>query len=54
MEEEQIRSSVMLRPAIPVVQFEGLLALDDLSADRAVSWLLPQECCTKRRGPLQR
>jgi hypothetical protein len=54
MEEEQMRSSIMLMPAIPMVQFEGLLALDDLSADRAVPCLLPQECCTKRRGPVQR
>ena len=54
MEEEQIRSSIMLMPALPMVQCEGLLALDDLSAERAVPCLLPQECCTKRRGPLQR
>src|SRR5713101_3489651 len=40
--------------AIPVVQFEGLLALDDLSADRTTSGLLLQEFCTKRRGRLQR
>ena len=40
--------------AIPVMQFEGLLALDDLSADRTASCLLLQELCTKRRGRLQR
>ena len=40
--------------AIPVMQFEGLLALDDLSADRTASCLLLQEFRTKRRGRLQR
>ena len=44
----------MLMGAIPVVQFEGLLALDDLSADRTTSGLLLQEFCTKRRGRHQR
>jgi len=46
--------SIILMGAIPVVQFEGLLALDDLSADRTASCLLLQEFCTKRRGRLQR
>ena len=54
MEEDQIFTLIMLVDTIPVMQFEGLLALEDLSADRAVPCLLPQECCTKRRGPLQR
>ena len=54
MEEDQILTSIILMDTISVMQFEGLLALDDLSADRTTSCLLPQECCTKRRGPLQR
>src|SRR2546426_9377620 len=49
-----ILTSIILMDAIPVVQFEGLLALDDLSADRTTSGLLLQEFCTKRRGRLQR
>ena len=47
-------TSIMLMGAIPVVPFEGLLALEDLSADRTASCLLLQEFCTKRRGRLQR
>ena len=45
--------SIILMGAIPVVQCEGLLALDDLSADRTASCLLLQEFRTKRRGRLQ-
>ena len=33
----------MLMDAIPMMQCEGLFALDDLSADRTVSCLLLQE-----------
>jgi hypothetical protein len=33
MEEHQIRQSVMLMIAMPVMQFEGLLARHHLSAD---------------------
>ena len=47
-------TSIMLMGAIPVVQCEGLLALDDLSAERTASGLLLQEFGTKRRGRLQR
>ena len=47
-------TSIILMGAIPVVQCEGLLALEDLSADRTASCLLLQEFCTKRRGRLQR
>ena len=39
--------------AIPVMQGEGLLALDDLSAERTTSCLLLQELCTQCRGRLQ-
>ena len=54
MEQDQVRSSIMLVVAIPVRQFEGFLGLDDLSADRTASCLLVQEVRTKRRGRLQR
>src|SRR5712691_2786165 len=47
-------TSIMLMGAIPVMPFEGLLALDDLSAERTASCLLLQEFCTKCRGRLQR
>jgi hypothetical protein len=50
MEEYQICPSVILVVAIPVVQFEGLLALDHLSADGTPSCLLVQDLCTKYRG----
>src|SRR2546428_11092859 len=53
MEEDQILTSMILMDAIPVMQFEGLLALDDLSADRTTSCLLLQELCTQCRGRLQ-
>ena len=43
MEEHQIRQSVILVMAIPVMQFEGLLALDHLSADGAEPVLLSQD-----------
>jgi hypothetical protein len=36
------------------MQFEGFLAIDKLSTERTASCLLPQACCTTRRGPLQR
>jgi hypothetical protein len=45
--------AIMLMDAIPVMQFEGLLTRDDLSADRTTSWLLLQELCTQCRGRLQ-
>ena len=54
MEEDQIFTLIMLVDTIPVMQFEGLLALEDLSADRTASCLLLQEFCTKRRGRHQR
>ena len=53
MEEDQILTSIILMDAIPMVQFDGLLALDDLSADRTTSCLLLQEFCTKCRGHFQ-
>jgi len=53
MEKDQILTSILLMDAIPVMQFEGLLALDALSADRTTSCLLLQEFCTKCRGRLQ-
>ena len=53
MEEDQIFTLIMLVDTIPVMQFEGLLALEDLSADRAASCLLVQEFCTQRRGRFQ-
>jgi hypothetical protein len=53
MEEDQILTSIILMDAIPVMQFEGLLALDDLSADRTTSCLLLQEFCTQCRGHCQ-
>ena len=46
-------TSIILMDAIPMVQFDGLLALDDLSADRTTSCLLLQEFCTQCRGRLQ-
>ena len=52
MEEYQIRPSIILVVTIPVMQFEGLLALDNLSADRTASCLLLQELCTQCRGRL--
>ena len=42
----------MLLDAIPVMPCEGLLVLDDLSADRTASGLLLQEACTQCRGRL--
>ena len=54
MEEDQIFPSIILVDTIPVMQCEGCLALDELSTDRTASCLLSQECCTKRRGLLQR
>jgi hypothetical protein len=50
MEEDQIGPSVILVVAIPVMQFEVLLALDHLSADGTQSCLLVQDLCTKYRG----
>jgi len=47
-------TAIMLMGAIPVVQCEGLLALDDLSAERTTSGLLVQEFGTQRRGRLHR
>ena len=52
MEEDQIFTLIILLDTIPVREGEGFLALDELSTDRTASCLLPQECCTKRRGPL--
>lgn len=54
VKEDQIFTLIILVATIPVMQFEGFLAIDELSTDRTASCLLPQECCTKRRGPLQR
>ena len=54
MEKDQIFTWIILVVTIPVMQFEGFLALDALSTVGTASCLLPQECCTKRRGPLQR
>ena len=45
---------MILVDTIPVMQCEGVLAIDELSTDRTASCLLPQECCTQRRGPVQR
>jgi hypothetical protein len=50
MEEYQICPSVILVVAIPVMQFEVLLALDHLSADGTQSCLLVQDLRTKYRG----
>jgi hypothetical protein len=50
MEEYQIRPAVILVVAIPVMQFEGLPALDHLSADGTHSGLLVQDLRTKYRG----
>ena len=44
----------MLVVAIPGMQCEGVLALDHLSTDGALSVLLLQDCSTQRRGRLQR
>jgi hypothetical protein len=38
MEEDQIFPSIILMVAIPVMQFEGFLALDELSADRTAGF----------------
>ena len=54
MEEYQIRPSVILVVAIPVMQFEVLLALDHLSTDGTKPLLLLQDLCTKCRGGPQR
>ena len=54
VKEDQIFTLIILVETIPVMQFEGVLAIDKLSTDRTASCRLPQECCTKRRGPLQR
>ncbi len=43
MEEHQIHQLVMLVVSIPVMQFEGLLALDHLSADGAPPILPSQD-----------
>ena len=53
MEKDQILSSIILMSAIPMMQCEGLLALDDLSTERTASCLLLQEFCTTCRGRLQ-
>ena len=45
MEEDQIHRPVMLVVAIPVMQIEGLLALDHLSADGTQPVLLSQDVC---------
>ena len=50
MEEYQIRPSVILVVAIPVMQCEGLLALDHLSTDGTQPCLLVQDLRTKYRG----
>ena len=52
MEEDQILTSIMRMGAIPMRQCEGLLALEDLSAERTASCLLLQEWCTPCRGRL--
>ena len=54
MEEDQVRRSIILVVAISVMQFEGLLALDHLSTDGALSVLLLQDFSTKRRRCLLR
>ena len=54
VKEDPIFTLIILVDTIPVMQFEGFLAIDKLSTDRTASCLLPQVCCTKRRGPLQR
>jgi len=54
MEEDQVGLLVILVVAIPVMQFEVLLALDHLSADGALAVLLPQDFGTKRRRRLLR
>src|SRR4030095_15387205 len=53
MEEYQIRQSVVLVMAISVMQFESLLALDDLSADGAEAVLLVQDFGATWRRYLQ-
>jgi hypothetical protein len=45
MEEDQIHRPVILVVAIPVMQLEGLRALDHLSADGTPPVLLSQEVC---------
>jgi hypothetical protein len=47
MEEDQIRPSVILVVAVPVMQFEGCPALGHLSADGTRSGLLAQDLRTK-------
>jgi hypothetical protein len=55
MAEDQIRPLVMLVMTLPVMPFEGLLALDHLSADGAPPVLLAQDLRTehRRRSPRQ-
>jgi len=48
MEKAQIFTLIILVVAMPVMQFEGGLALDELSTVGTASCLLPQECRTKR------
>jgi hypothetical protein len=43
MEAHQVRQVAMLVMAIPVMQFEGLFALDHLSADGTEPVLLSQD-----------
>src|SRR5919109_3326890 len=50
MAEYQIRPSVMLVVAIPMMQFEVLAALDHLAADGTPSCLLVQDLRTKHHG----
>jgi hypothetical protein len=54
MEEDQISQPVILVVAIPVMQFEILLALDHLSTDGATPGLLSQDLSTTWRRRLQR
>ena len=46
-------TSIMRMDAIPVLQCAGLLALEELSADRTLACLRLQELCTHGRGRLQ-
>jgi hypothetical protein len=50
MEEYQIRPSIILVVTIPVMECEGFLALDPLSANGTKSLLLVQALRTKCRG----
>jgi hypothetical protein len=53
MKEDQIRTAILLMDAIPVMQGEALLALEDLSAERTAACLRLQKLCTPCRGRLQ-